>query len=161
MAKKAIIAVVVVVIVVVVIAAIAFGGSSSDKSPEVRYDYTLETSDIIVNPDYPLAPSTPSSGMEYAILTVMYANDHYADGIDTNPLEMVWTITVDGIGYSTSADMFTHPGYQLIDIGEGATGTCVYVFEVPEGTPVEDMEVSLDIQWTFDPPTIERDDSLL
>lgn len=158
--KKAIIAIVAVVIVVAVVA-IAASGGSSDEPADVRYDYTIETADSIVNPDYPSLPSYPDEGKVYAILTVMYANDHYADGITTNPLEMVWTVTVDGIGYSTSGDMFTHPDYQLIDINEGASGSCVYVFEVPEGTEAGDITPSLDIQWNFDPPTIERDDSLL
>lgn len=159
--KEATIGIIVVVIVAVAIAAVALGNSSSDDSPQVRYDYTLETADSFSNPDYPSLTHTPDDGMEYAILTVMYANDGFADGISTNPLGMAWTLTVDGQEYSTSVDMYLHHGYQLINIAEGQTGTCVYVYEIPAGTPASDVDVSLEMHWNFDPPTIGRDNSLL
>ena len=57
--------------------------------------------------------------------------------------------------------MFLHPGYDNITVAEGGSGTCVYVFQIAEGLTVDDITASYEIQWNFEPPTMERDDSLL
>lgn len=156
--KKAIIGIIVVVVLAVIIA-IALAGSSSEEEAEVRYDYSAEIVDSFQSASG--YTYTPSAGMEYVILHVAVANDSYEDGFSTNSLIFVWKATIDGISYDTALDMYSLPNYKLITIEAGGSATFDYLFEVPEGTALEDITFTYEYQWTFDPPVMEWDDSLL
>ena len=156
--KKAIIGIAVIVVIVVAVIAIA-GSSSNDDSPEVRYDYDVTVADSFAT-DYGMIV-IPDAGNAFVILDVTIANDSYEDGITTNPLTFMWDVSVNGITYSTDSNMFSHPGYQLIEIGQGATGTCTYVYQVPAGTTADQVTVSYEYAWTLDQPRLQHDDSLM
>ena len=145
-----------IVAVVVIVAVIAAAGSGDD-SPEVRYDYELEVADSFTSSSGYVV--TPSEGNQYAIVTWTVANDSYGDGFHTNDLFFQAKVVAGGVAYSTTVDMYTHPGYLLGDILEGEKATFVYVYEIPAGIPTENLDVQVKYV-DFDPPSMERDTSL-
>lgn len=147
-----------VIVVIAVVAIAAAASSGSDDGPEVRYNYSVQVTDSFGDGPF---PETPSEGHEFAVVTFTFANDSYEDGFSTNPLMFVVDVVVDGLSYSTSYHMMSHPGYQLVDIMPGGTASCSYVFEIPSGTSAEDVEVQWEVQWTFDPPEMGSDGTLV
>ncbi|MDO5854062.1 MAG: hypothetical protein Q4Q62_08555 [Thermoplasmata archaeon] len=153
---KIIVGAVVVLAVIVLLAAAASGGGSSKA--EVRYNYSIEVTDSFTTDSGYTASS--GTGSDFAIVTWTVANDSYSDGFSTNSLTFDADLTVNGLTYGTSAYMYSHPGYLLATIEQGHSASFVYVYEVPDGTAVSDIEVSFEYTWTFDPPKMERDESL-
>lgn len=157
--KKVIIGAVVVVAIIAVVA-IAISGGSDD--PEARYNYKVE-----------LAPSfqwtgesgtsydeVADAGMQYAIVTYVVYNDSYDKGVSTNLMTWVWTVSAENLKYTSDFDTYSHPGYRLVDVGVGGHATQVIVFQVPATLSVDDLTVSQDYQWTFDPPKLKLDTAL-
>lgn len=155
--KKTIVVIAVIVVVIAIIAIAASGGD--DKPADARYDYTLEVTDSFIGDDGEVV--TAPSGNDFAILTIAIANDHYDSGITTNDMINRWTVTVDGIEYSSSVWGFDHPLYVLGSITEGSEVTYALVFQVPDGTVAEDVTVGHEWVDFGSGPKFERDDSLL
>ena len=151
-------AAIVVVVIIMVIAAAAALGSGSDDSPEVRYDYSIEVSDSFAEADGGVVNAP--AGSTFAIVTWRVANDGYADGFSTNDLIFQTDAVVNGVAHGTSIWGTTHPGHMLGEITEGSTASFVCVYEVPAGTTAQDVTMQMEYVM-FDPPTMERDDSLL
>ncbi len=155
---KVIGAIVVVVVIIVAIAAVVVVMSDDDKGGKVRYDYEIEIVDSFYDGTF---NETPSSGNQFAIVTFTVVNDSYEDGFDTNMTIFDVDLKVGSTTYPTSFYTFLHPGYLLTDIMVGETASFVYVYEVPSGTTVSSISVEMSYIWTFDPPTMERDRSLM
>ncbi|MDO5861836.1 MAG: hypothetical protein Q4Q58_03470, partial [Thermoplasmata archaeon] len=112
--KTKIIIGVVVVLAVILLAAAAMSGS--DKT-EVRYNYEIELTDSFTSDSgYEVTSGTST---QFAIVTWTVANDSYSSGFSTNSLTFDVELTVGGLTYSTSAYMFSHPGYVLATIEQG------------------------------------------
>lgn len=77
--------------------------------------------------EYTKAPS----GKQYYVVTVHFDNK----GTDTyNTNAFYWTLTADGITYTTDVATYSMPDYKLVDIGPGGKTDAQFVFLV-DGTP--------------------------
>ena len=154
--KKAIIGIVSVVIVVAVIE-IAVGGGSGEDKPDIRYDYEMYMTDEIEG-SVLLGPA--DEGMTYVVMDFILANDSDSE-ISTNSLMAIWKLELDGVTYTSLAFDTEAPGYQLIGITPGNTGTSATIFEVPEGHSLDEFNVLFEYTWNFDVDTWEHDDTLM
>ncbi len=68
---------------------------------------------------------------------------------------------IDGVSYSDSSDEFMHPGYQSsASVVKGGHATQTLVFEIPKEAALSDVSMTHEYTWTFDPPVLERDESI-
>lgn len=156
MASKKVLAIVAAIFVVVIVALLIMPGG--DRDSEARYDYHLELADSFET-SYGFTEK-PGADEIYAILTICIANDSYDKGITTNPLTNVWQLDIGSILYDYSMDSYSYPGYELRTIAVGGTLTYHLVYEIPEGTTLE--EIIVKHTWDIGAgPVFEFDDTLI
>lgn len=148
----------IVVVIVIVVAAVAIVALSDDgdDSPQIRYNYSYETTDRIeTSPGHYEYPSTG----QYLILHLTVANDGYENGFSTNPISSIWRVTINGERYNPSIDSADLDDYRLTTILPGTTISYSLAYEIPN-IRVSNIQVSLGWGSFSTEPSIEYDPSL-
>ncbi len=157
MASKKTIILAVVVVIIIAFVAIAIG-SSEDKDPEARYDYTMESIDSYIGIFGNTI--TPDEGKQFILVTVVIANDSYEDGISTNPYILEWIITANGIEYNYMNMEANYPTEDTVTVKIGGSTEYSNVFEIPAEISIED--ISFKLHWDIGTgPEFIQDDTLL
>ena len=145
-------------IAVVLIVAVKVAMDQSDSVVcEGRYNYAVEVVPSFVSTSGYAVEA--DEGEEFLILGVVIANDGDRV-IHTNPLLTVWTVSRGGIDYSYSEESYICPGYRLMDVQRGGTGSSVLVFEVPEGLEASDFDIRAELKVVGGKAVFVRDPAL-
>lgn len=158
--KKVTIIAIVAVVVILIAAVACMGGESDPDKDKVQYDYAVGIADSFTTK----AGFTEAAdeGMTYVIVHTYAKNIGFEDGFKTNSLLMwQWKTTVDSVTYSSSIDGYAHPDYvSPVTLEVGGEFRSVEVFEVPSGTTVDDVQISMKYVDFGDEPVFEKVDVL-
>lgn len=143
-----------VAVVVVVIAALALAlGGSSEKTPDVAYDYDVTMADS-------MGYDHAGEGNTYLIIDYVMEN-RGDEAISTNFMYVTWTATLDGVVYKQDDWVsVSHPDYKLVEIQPGAKATSGAVIEVPAGHSIEDFVIVMEYD-DFATHILTHDDTLM
>lgn len=138
--------------VIAVLILLLVGAAGASAGPDVRYNYTVSISDTP-----PGVTWARPGGSEYVTVHITIMNDR-AQSVSTNALNWQFKlVTPNGVEYNSSIYTFSHPSYELVNLGPGMFCHTVQVFELPKFVG-HDFEVKLKyIGWVkvgYDPELV-------
>lgn len=127
--KKLILIVAIAVVAIAVGLVVTWDYVHQDPDGYYEYDYEYATSFTDKNGD----TITPSTGRTFVIVDIVLKNANCDEGISTNLVSLVWTLTLDRMTYEVSvAYTSVHPDYVSMTLNKGKTWGYSVVFEVPD-----------------------------